>query len=110
MRPNVRKTITLNPNHLESQEVPQPLSSNSINYRGKSNHSKYLLKHIRNSFAHGLIESRGNDFYLLDIPPGKENEKDFEKVASMIGIMNKNTFYEMIKAILATNPLTKNML
>lgn len=109
MKANVRNRIDLNPNYLEKDIVPKPSTGNAINYTGKYNNSKYFLKHIRNSFAHGLLESRGKDFYFLDIPPGKENETDLESVASMIGTMNKKLFYEVIEAILKTNKQTRNL-
>ena len=109
MDSTVRNSIKLNPNFLETEVVPKPFVKDSINYAGRSNHTKYLLKHIRNSFAHGLLESKGDDFYLLDIPRGKGNENNLEEVASMIGIISKATFYKMIEAILNTNPLTKNV-
>ena len=99
----IKKTINLNPNYLENSKIPIPSDRNTINYWGKSNHSKYLLKHIRNSFAHGLLESRGDSFFFLDIPPGKENEKNLEDVASMIGSMDKDVFYKMMEAVLNTN-------
>ena len=63
------------------------------------------MKHIRNSFAHGLLGSCGNDFYLLDIPSNKVGEGSLEANASMLGIMSKQTFYKMIKALLGTNPI-----
>lgn len=106
---NVKKTVNLNSDFGKDDIVPKPLIENAFNFKGKNKKTKSLLKHIRNSFAHGLLESRGNDFYLLDIPSGKENEKDLESVASMIGTMNKSIFYKMIEAILYTNPLTKNI-
>ena len=106
----VRNLVDLNPNYTDKESVPKPSNKNAINYRGKSNHSRYLLKHIRNSFAHGLLESRGDDFYFLDIPPGKENESNLEAVASMIGTVNKEVFYELIEAIFNTNKLTKSVL
>lgn len=108
MDSTVRKAINLNSNYLETESIPKPSGNNSINYAGKYGKAKYLFKHIRNSFAHGLLESRGNEFYLLDVPKGKENEKDLEKYATMIGSMDKTVFYEMVKAILNTNQLTKN--
>jgi len=78
-----------------------------LTLREKAKKTKHLLKHIRNSFAHGFLESRGNDFYILDVPTSKTKELNKEKNASMIGTMNKITFYKLIKAILNTNPLTK---
>lgn len=109
MKSNIKNSIELNPNFLDTDEVPKPTNNNSINYKGKSNHTKCFLKHIRNSFAHGLLESKGNDFYIIDIPKGKENEKDIEKVASMIGVISKDVFYKLIEALLNTNPLTINL-
>ena len=103
--PNVKKTICFNSNYGKGEYAPKPSKKNILNFRGKHQKSKHLLKHIRNSFAHGLLESRGSDFYILDIPPGKEKVADKEHFATMIGIINKAKFYKMIKAILNTNPL-----
>lgn len=107
---NIKNSINLNPNYLENSTIPKPSDRNAISYWGKSNNSKYLLKHIRNSFAHGLLESRGNAFYFLDVPPGKENEENLEEVASMIGSMDKDMFYMMMQAILKTNLKIKDLL
>jgi hypothetical protein len=101
--PLIKKAIRLNSDFGKNDVVIKPNKKNSMNFRGKSQKTKHLLKHIRNSFAHGLLESRNNDFYFLDVPSGKEKEKDKEKVASMIGLMDKATFYKMIKSILNTN-------
>jgi len=106
----IKKSIHLAPNYMENSKIPKPSERNTINYWGKSNHSKYLLKHIRNSFAHGLLESKGDTFYFLDIPSGKENEKNLEDVASMIGFMDKDVFYKMMEAVLNTNLKIKNLL
>jgi hypothetical protein len=103
----VRKIIKLNSNFGKNDYVPKPKEKNVLNFKGKSKKTKHLLKHIRNSFAHGFLESRGNDFYILDVPTSKTKELNKEKNASMIGTMNKITFYKLIKAILNTNPLTK---
>lgn len=108
--PEIKKSIKLNPNFVENSKIPKPSERNTINYWGKSNHSKYLLKHIRNSFAHGLLKSKGDTFYFLDVPPGKEGETNLEDVASMIGSMDKDLFYKMMEAVLNTNLEIKKIL
>lgn len=105
----IRKKVVLNSNFGKYESVLKPQDKNVLNYRGKSGKTEYLLKHIRNSFAHGLLESRGNDFYFLDVPSGKRTRKDLETFASMIGTMSKDTFYKMIHAVLKTNSLTKGI-
>lgn len=105
----IGKTFVLNSNYGKDDFVPKPKGKNVLNYRGRSGKTEYLLKHIRNSFAHGLLESRGNDFYFLDVPSGKRTRKDLENFASMIGTMSKDTFYKMIHAVLKTNSLTKGI-
>ena len=107
MKSKVTKSIRLNGDYRTDEYVPKPYKKNGLNFRGKHKKTYHLLKHIRNSFAHGLLESRGNDFYILDVPPSNVKDADLERVASMIGIMSKQTFYKMIKALLNTNPLTK---
>lgn len=107
MKSKVTKSIRLNGDYRTDEYVPKPSKKNGLNFRGKHKKTYHLLKHIRNSFAHGLLESRGNDFYILDVPPGNVKDADLERVASMIGIMSKQTFYRMIKALLNTNPSTK---
>jgi hypothetical protein len=61
------------------------------------------LKHIRNSFAHGFIESRGNEFYFLDVPKKYNDKKNMEEHATMLGTMDKKLFYEMINDLLDGN-------
>lgn len=108
IKSSTKKIIRLNGEFGQNDQIPKPNKKNCLNFKGKKKKTIHLLKHIRNSFAHGLIEGRGNDFFLLDLPHGKIPEEDKEKYATMIGTMSKNTFYKMIKAILNTNPLTKN--
>ena len=92
----IGKAFVLNSNYGKYDSIPKPKGKNILNYMGKSGKTKYLLKHIRNSFAHGLLESRGNDFYILDVPPGKISQRDLEKNASMIGLIEKDVFYKII--------------
>ncbi len=106
MKSKVTKSIRLNGDYGADEYVPKPSKKNGLNFRGKHKKTYHLLKHIRNSFAHGLLESRGENFYILDVPQNKVKENDLEKVASMIGLMSKQTFYKMIKALLNTNPIT----
>lgn len=109
IKPSTKKMIQLNGDFGKDVSVTKPNKKNVLNFRGKNKKTKHLLKHIRNSFAHGLIESRGNYFYLLDLPSENIPEQFREKYANMIGIMSKNVFYKMIKAVLNTNPLTKKL-
>lgn len=106
MKSKVTKSIRLNGDYGADEYVPKPTKKNGLNFRGKHKKTYHLLKHIRNSFAHGLLESRGENFYILDVPSNRIKEPNLEKVASMIGVMSKQTFYKMIKALLNTNPLT----
>lgn len=99
----IGKAFVLNSNYGKYDSIPKPKGKNILNYMGKSGKTKYLLKHIRNSFAHGLLESRGNDFYILDVPPGKISQRDLEKNASMIGLIEKDVFYKMIKELINKN-------
>lgn len=105
----ISKTFVLNSNYGKNDLVPKPKDKNVLNYRGKSRKTEYLLKHIRNSFAHGLLESRGNEFYILDVPPGKRTGNKMEKYASMIGTMEKDIFYKMINELLDKNKLIKKI-
>lgn len=99
----IGKAFVLNSNYGKYDSIPKPKGKNILNYMGKSGKTKYLLKHIRNSFAHGLLESRGNDFYILDVPPGKISQRDLEKNASMIGLIEKDVFYKIIKELINKN-------
>lgn len=99
----IRKKVVLNSNFGKYESVLKPQDKNVLNYRGKSGKTEYLLKHIRNSFAHGLLESRNNDFYILDVPPGKITQHNLEKNASMIGLIEKDVFYKMIKELVNKN-------
>lgn len=99
----ISKTFVLNSNYGKDDFVPKPKARNVLNYMGKSGKTKCLLKHIRNSFAHGLLESRGDNFYILDVPPGKITQCDLEKSASMIGLIEKDVFYKMIKELINKN-------
>lgn len=101
----IRKTVVLNSNFGKNESVPKPIDKNILNYRGKSGKTEYLLKHIRNSFAHGLLESRTDDFYILDVPPGKKSQRDLEKNASMIGLVEKDVFYKLIKSLVIKNQI-----
>lgn len=103
----IGKTFVLNSNYGKYDSIPKPKGKNILNYMGKNGKTEYLLKHIRNSFAHGLLESRGNDFYFLDVPSGKRTRKDLENYASMIGTMEKVIFYKMINELLDKNQLIK---
>lgn len=105
--PKIKKTIILNSDFGKNEFVPKPLGNNILNFRGKSGKTMQLLKHIRNSFAHGLLESRGNLFYILDVPKGEKFQKDLEANASMIGTVEKNMFYGMIEELINKNQLYK---
>lgn len=96
---NLKRTVHLNSDFIKDRSIPKPSVKNTINFRGRRQKTKQFLKHIRNSFAHGLIESRGNAFYFLDMPSGKNPEKD----ATMQGCMSKITFYKLMKAIVKTH-------
>lgn len=103
----IGKTFVLNSNYGKCDSIPKPKGKNILNYMGKSGKTECLLKHIRNSFAHGLLESRGNDFYFLDVPSGKRTGEKLENFASMIGTMEKGTFYKMIDELIDKNKLIK---
>lgn len=89
----IKKAIILNGNFGKNDTVPHPHKKNMMNFTGKRKKTEHLLRHIRNSFAHGFTVRKGETFVFHDQIRGK---------TTMEGNIDVVLFYKLIKSIEAT--------
>ena len=79
------------------KHVGKPQNDNEIIYKKNASSCGFsLLRHLRNAFAHGIFERKGDKFIFKDMYRGSIN---------MYGIMKRSLFFELINEIIKTRTI-----
>ena len=90
--------IVIDDNHTDD-EILSYVKDNCIQYAYRKNKCRAILRHIRNAFAHGNIQSteKYSVFIMKDYDDPSKRKK-----CNMLAKVNKGYFYELIDAMEST--------
>lgn len=94
--------MTLDDQHKDGENITVK-KENCLQFPQRKYICRSILNHVRNAFAHGNIQSIENDtvFLIQDYSDGRNRT-----TCNMLGIINKQYFYELIDAMEKTRKKT----